>query len=447
MTKQHQHWGSRLTFIMAATGSAVGLGNIWKFPYMVGESGGAAFVLVYLLCIAAIGMPVLVAEWMLGRRGQKNPIDTMRGLARDNGRSPAWTLLGISAVLVGAVILSFYSVIGGWSLYYTVQAGAGRFAGQDADAIAGLFNQMLASPSLLLLAHTVFMLATVAIVARGLKGGIEASVRLLMPTLAALIVILLGYAATTGHFGAALSYMFAFNFNSISGDVVLAAMGQAFFTLSVGAGVMIAYGSYLGKDTNLLATARTVILFDTVFALAAGMIIFPIVFANGLETSEGPGLIFITLPLAFADMFGGTVIGLLFFVLLSFAALTSSISLLEPVAEFLTERSKMGRPRATIAAGVVIWALGIAALLSFNVWSAPLPGVGLTVFDLLDKVTSQYMLPLNGLFAVIFVGWVLNRQSVLDELGLSGTTALLWSVLSRLIAPLGVAVVFVAGLL
>ncbi|MFC3612828.1 sodium-dependent transporter [Lutimaribacter marinistellae] len=445
MTTQHQHWGSRLTFILAATGSAVGLGNIWKFPYMVGESGGAAFVLVYLLCIAAIGMPVLIAEWLLGRRGQKNAIDTMRDLAKENGRSSAWTLLGVSSVLVGAVILSFYSVIGGWSLYYTVQAGAGQFAEQDAAGISDLFEQMLASPATLLLAHTVFMAATVAIVARGLKGGIEASVRLLMPTLAGLILVLLAYAVSTGHFGEAFSYMFSFDLREISGGTVLAAMGQAFFTLSVGAGVMIAYGSYLGHETNLLSTARTVILFDTGFALAAGLIIFPIVFANGLETSEGPGLIFVTLPLAFAEMIGGTVIGLLFFLLLSFAALTSSISLLEPVVEFLSERSSLGRAVSTAVAGAVIWALGIAALLSFNVWSAPLPVIGMNVFDSLDVITSQYMLPLNGLFAALFVGWALKWQGVQDELGLSGGGAALWSILARLVAPVGVAVVFVAG--
>ncbi|HBS50338.1 MAG TPA: sodium-dependent transporter [Rhodobacteraceae bacterium] len=446
MTAQHAQWGSRLTFILAATGSAVGLGNIWKFPYMVGESGGAGFVLVYLVCIALIGMPVLVAEWLLGRRGGRNPIDTMAKLARERGRSRAWALLGVSGVLVGAVILSFYSVIGGWSLYYTGQAAGAQFAGADAEGVSEIFDRMLASPGTLLVVHTLFMAASVAIVARGLKGGIEMAVRLLMPTLAVLILVLLIYAMFTGHFGAALHYMFALDLDSLTGGTVLAAMGQAFFTLSVGAGIMMAYGSYLGQETDLLSTARTVIAFDTVFALAAGLIIFPIVFANGLETSEGPGLIFVTLPLAFAEMSGGTVIGVLFFVLLSFAALTSSISLLEPAVEFLDERSRLGRVGATVLSGALIWVLGIAALLSFNLWSAPLPVVDLTVFDLLDVMTSQYMLPLNGFFAVLFVGWVLDREQVRRELGLEGVRATLWSLAARVIAPLGVGAVFVAGL-
>jgi len=446
MTSQHQQWGSRLTFILAATGSAVGLGNIWKFPYMVGESGGAAFVFVYLICIALIGLPMLVAEWLLGRRGQKNPVDTMRILARGNDRSPAWIVVGISAVLVGAVILSFYSVIGGWSLYYTLQAGAGRFAGVDVAGIELIFDTLLASPSTLTVAHTVFMVTSVAIVARGLKKGIETAVRVLMPALAILILILLSFAMTTGHFGEALRYMFAVDLGQIDGNTVLAAMGQAFFTLSVGAGVMIAYGSYLGPKINLLATARIVILLDTVFALVAGMLIFPIVFANGLEASEGPGLIFITLPVAFAQMTGGTAIGLLFFLLLSFAALTSAISLLEPAVEFLDERTRLGRAWATIVVGSLIWSLGNAALLSFNVWSDPLPIVGLGVFDFLDVLTSQYMLPLNGLLVVIFVGWMLDRHGALKELGLSGRAARVWGILMRVIAPLGVTAVFVAGL-
>ncbi len=444
MTTEHAHWASRLTFVLAAAGSAVGLGNIWKFPYMVGESGGAAFVLVYLACIVLIGMPVLVAEWLIGRRGQKNPVDTMRDLSAANGRSGAWVLLGASAVIVGAVILSFYSVVGGWSLYYTVEAGRGAFAGLEASGVEAVFNGMLASPLTLLLWHSVFMGATVAIVARGVTGGLEAAVRLLMPTLAVLIAALVVYGMTTGHFGEALSYMFAVDMTRIDGALVIAAMGQAFFTLSVGAGVMIAYGSYLDERTSLLSAARTVILLDTAIALAAGLVIFPIVFANGLETSAGPGLIFVTLPIAFAQMVGGTLVGLVFFLLLSFAALTSAISLLEPAVAFTEERSRLGRVGATLLIGGLCWALGIAALLSFNVWSAPLPVVNLGLFDALDGLTSKILLPLNGFFAVLFVGWFLDRKGVLAELGLSGLRAKLWLALAGVVAPLGVILVFLA---
>lgn len=414
---------------------------------MVGESGGAAFVFVYLVCILLVGMPVLVAEWLLGRRGQKNPIDTMADMARQHRRSPIWVLVGISAVTVGSVILSFYSVIGGWSLYYTVQAGAGRFAGASVTEVEGIFKAMLASPQILLIAHSAFMLASIAIVARGLKNGVEATVSLLMPALGLLMLGLLIYAMTTGHFGEGLRYMFALDFTRIDGTTILAAMGQAFFTLSVGAGIMMAYGSYLDRKTNLLSTARSVIFFDTVFALAAGLIIFPIVFANGLQTSEGPGLIFITLPVAFAEMTGGTIIGLMFFLLLSFAALTSAISLLEPAVEFLDERTRLSRAVATVICGTLIWALGIAALLSFNIWKGPLPVVNVNFFDLLDVLTSQYMLPLNGFFVVLFVGWILDLGGVLDELGLSGVMARIWTILLRFVAPVGVASVFIAGLI
>ena len=392
-------------------------------------------------------MPVLVAEWLIGRRGQKNPVDTMRDLSAANGRSGAWVLLGASAVVVGAVILSFYSVVGGWSLYYTIEAGTGAFAGLDAGGVEALFNGMLASPLTLLLWHSAFMGATIAIVARGVTGGLEAAVRFLMPALAVLIAALVLYGMTTGHFGETLSYMFAVDLGRIDGSLVIAAMGQAFFTLSVGAGVMMAYGAYLGKETSLLSAAWTVVILDTVIALAAGLVIFPIVFANGLETSAGPGLIFVTLPIAFAQMAFGSAVGLVFFLLLAFAALTSAISLLEPAVAFTEQRSRLGRVGSTLAIGGLCWALGIAALLSFNLWSAPLPFVGLGLFDALDGLTSKIMLPLNGFFAVLFVGWFLNRRGVLEELGLSGLRAKVWLALSCVVAPLGVIAVFLAEML
>ncbi|MDR5866518.1 sodium-dependent transporter [Halomonas koreensis] len=441
----HAQWSSRLTFILAATGSAVGLGNIWKFPYMVGDSGGAAFVLVYLLCIALVGLPILIAEWLVGRRGQKNPANSMADLAKASGRTKAWMLVGISGILGAFLILSFYSVIGGWSLYYTLGSVTGGFTGQDADGIGGLFSDMLGNPGLLLAGHSVFMLLVIGIVARGVTKGLEGAVRSLMPALGVLLVVLVGYGMTTGHFGEALSFMFNPDFGALDGGVVLAAMGQAFFTLSLGMGIMMAYGSYLGEDVNLLKTARTVIILDTAVALVAGLAIFPIVFANGLDLSSGPGLIFVTLPLAFGNMGGGVILGLFFFLLLTFAALTSAISLLEPVVEFVEERTPLSRVGATLVAGAATWALGIAALLAFNVWSDVLI-FGLNVFDLLDTVTSKFLLPLTGLMAVVFVAWFLDRDSVRQELGLGDTAATVWTIVSRFVAPIGVIAVFVSSL-
>lgn len=418
----HAQWSSRLTFILAATGSAVGLGNIWKFPYMVGDSGGAAFVLIYLLCIALVGLPILVAEWLIGRRGQNNPANAMADLAKSAGQPRIWMIVGISGILGAFLILSFYSVIGGWSLYYTLSSVTGAFSGQDADGIGELFNGMLGNPGLLLLGHSVFMLLVIGIVARGVTKGLEGAVRTLMPALGVLLLVLVGYGMTTGHFGEALGFMFNPDFGALDGGVVLAAMGQAFFTLSLGMGIMMAYGSYLGKEVNLLKTARTVIILDTVVALVAGLAIFPIVFANGLDLDSGPGLIFVTLPLAFGNMGGGVILGLLFFLLLTFAALTSAISLLEPVVEFVEERTPLSRIGSTLVAGAATWALGIAALLAFNVWSDVLI-LGFNVFDFLDTLTSKYLLPLTGLFAIIFVGWLLDREGVRQELQLGDTGA------------------------
>ncbi len=266
-----------------------------------------------------------------------------------------------------------------------------------------------------------------------------------MPALGVLLLVLVGYGMTTGHFGEALGFMFNPDFGALNGGVVLAAMGQAFFTLSLGMGIMMAYGSYLGKEVNLLKTARTVIILDTVVALVAGLAIFPIVFANGLDLDSGPGLIFVTLPLAFGNMGGGVILGLMFFLLLTFAALTSAISLLEPVVEFVEERTPLSRVGSTLVAGVATWVLGVAALLAFNVWSDVLI-LGFNVFDFLDVLTSKYLLPLTGLMAIIFVAWVLDREGVRQELGLGDTGAKVWTLVSRFIAPLGVIVVFISSL-
>lgn len=444
-TKQHAHWSSRLTFILAATGSAVGLGNIWKFPYMVGDSGGGAFVLIYLLCIALVGLPILVAEWLVGRRGQKNPANAMADLAQAAGASRSWMIVGISGILGAFLILSFYSVIGGWSLYYTLSSVTGAFSGQDADGIGALFSGMLGNPGLLLAGHSVFMLLVIGIVARGVTKGLESAVRSLMPALGVLLVVLVGYGMTTGHFGQTLDFMFNPDFSKVDGGVVLAAMGQAFFTLSLGMGIMMAYGSYLNEEINLLKTARTVIILDTVVALVSGLAIFPIVFANGLDLSSGPGLIFVTLPLAFGNMGGGVILGLIFFLLLTFAALTSAISLLEPTVEFVEERTPLSRFASTLVAGVGTWALGIAALLAFNVWDGVLI-FGLNIFDLLDTVTSKFMLPLTGLMAIVFVAWVLDKEQVREELGLDAYDFSAWNVLVKFVAPLGVIAVFVSSL-
>ncbi|MCX8650443.1 sodium-dependent transporter [Gilliamella sp. B2776] len=446
MKKSHSQWSSRMGFMLAAAGSAVGLGNIWKFPYMAGEMGGSAFVLTYLLFMFLIGLPILVLEWLIGRRGQKNPIHTMEDVAISEGRSKSWKWVGIIGVLGSFLILSFYSVIGGWATDYIVLAAHGAFKGANGEITGQLFSDFLGNVNSLLIWHTVFMFATAFIVALGVGAGLERGCKVMMPGLGILLLVLVGYAAYVSgpYFGQAFKFLFTPNWSAISGTAVLAALGHAFFSLSLGMGIMMAYGSYLGKDVNLLSTARTVVILDVIVAMLSGMAIFPLVFANGLQPGEGPGLIFVTLPIAFGNMAGGTILGILFFIFLTFAALTSSISLLEPTVELLEEKTHMGRKTATVVSSIIIWALGIACILSFNEWS----GVKLfdkNIFDLLDYLTSKIMLPVTGLGTVVFGAWMMNQKRIREELNLNEFWFSVWTLVSRFIVPVAVILILIYG--
>ncbi|PIT19841.1 transporter [Snodgrassella communis] len=444
--KSHSQWSSRMGFMLAAAGSAVGLGNIWKFPYMAGQMGGSAFVLTYLICMFVIGLPILVAEWLIGRRGQKNPIHTMEDVAAAEGRSKSWRWVGIIGVLGSFLILSFYSVIGGWATDYIFLAGNGTFTGLHGNGTSEVFQQFLGSVNHLLTWHTVFMLATGLIVAMGVGAGLERSCKIMMPGLGILLIGLVIYAGVVSgpSFGKAFAFLFTPNWSAITGKAVLAALGHAFFSLSLGMGIMMAYGSYLGKDVNLISTARTVVILDVIVAMLSGMAIFPLVFANGLQPAEGPGLIFVTLPIAFGNMAGGTIIGVLFFIFLTFAALTSSISLLEPTVELLEEKTHLGRKSATLVSSVVIWALGIACLLSFNAWQ-DVTIFGKNIFDFLDYVTSKLMLPLTGLGTIIFAGWMMQQETIRQELNLSPVIFAGWKFLCRIVIPVAVVAILVYG--
>ncbi len=446
-------WSSRLAFILAATGSAVGLGNIWKFPYVTGENGGGAFVLVYLLCIAIIGIPIMMAEVMIGRRGGHSPVNSIKAIAQRDGLNPAWKLVGAVGILAGFLILSFYSVIGGWAISYVGTTASGQLSGQTADAVGAIFSGLLSNPGTLLLWHTVFMALVMLVVAKGVRSGLERAVSILMPALFVLLLIVVGYAMTTGHFGQAAAFLFQPDFSKLTTSGVLVALGHAFFTLSLGMAVMMAYGSYLPKKISIAKTSITVPVIDTGVALLAGLAIFPIVFANGLEPGAGPGLIFQTLPLAFGQMPMGSLFGTLFFVLLIFAAWTSGISLLEPIVEWLEEQKGMNRTVSTLAAGVVCWALGIASILSLNLWAdfAPLGFIpmleGKTIFDLLDFFTANILLPLGGLLVALMAGWVMSKPAMEKELALSPGTFNLWFVTVRFITPIAVGVVFIYNLM
>lgn len=439
----HGQWSSRWIFILAATGSAVGLGNIWKFPYITGENGGGAFVLVYLVCIALVGVPIMVAEIMLGRRGRQSPLNTMKTLAQEAGKSAHWRWAGAMGIASGFLILSFYSVIAGWAVFYVFRAASGAFTGASADDISALFGDLLADPLALLGWHTLFILMTVGVVARGVKSGLEQAVRYLMPGLFILLVVLVGYAMSTGAFDRGIEFLFAVDFSKLKAESVLTAMGHAFFTLSLGMGAIMIYGSYLPQNASIGASAITIALADTAVALLAGMAIFPIVFANGLEPGSGPGLVFQTLPLAFGQMPGGVIFGTLFFVLLVIAAWSSSISIVEPVVAWLVENHGFSRVSACGISGGVSWLLGIGTILSFNYWADVKVFFGYTFFEAIDKLTANIMLPLGGLLIAIFAGWVIKRADVEEELAVKNATLFnIWYFTTRYITPALVVVVF-----
>ena len=444
---RHGMWSSRWLFVLAAAGSAVGLGNIWKFPYIAGENGGGAFVLVYLACVLIVGVPIMMAEVMLGRAGRESPINAMRRLIEHAKASPYWVVIGWMGVIAGFLILSYYAVIAGWALYYTWRLFSGEFVGANAEFASGVFNEFLADPWQLLLWQTLFMILVVFIVRRGVTGGLEVAIRWFMPLLFVLLLVLLGYSFQSGAFDQGASFMFALNWSSLTPGAVLIAMGQAFFTLSLGMGAIMAYGAYVPRSASIGSTVFTIAALDTAVAIAAGLAIFPIVFANGLEPGQGPGLMFVTVPLAFGQLPAGAIFGGLFFVLVTFAAITSAISLLEPALAYLVEEYNAKRARVAVSLGVICWLIGIGSVLSFNLWADVHLLGERTFFDLVDHVTQNIMLPLAGLLIVLFAVYALPRTLVAEQLGITGGLGrTLWMLLAGVIAPLGVLLVFATTL-
>lgn len=437
----HGHWSTRMAFVLAVTGSAVGLGNIWKFPYIAGQNGGGAFVLVYLACVFLIGMPVMMSEILIGRRGRRNPVATMALVGEEEGKSRRWWLVGGMGVLAGILILSYYSVIAGWTLAYVWKSVTGTFAGASAESVGGAFNAFVSDWRRVGLAHTLFMMLTVFVVARGVERGLEQAVRFMVPALLILMLVLLGYAVTSGSFADGLAFMFTPDFGALSWDGVLAALGQAFFTLSIGMGAVMAYGAYLPQETSITGASAAVVTADTGIAMLAGLVIFPLVFANGLDPTDGPGLVFVTLPLAFGQMNAGTLFATIFFVLLSFAAWTSAIALMEPAVAWLVERYNRTRAQAAMIIGGLIWLLGFGTVLSFS-GLADFTFYKGNIFENIDHVTSNVMLPLGGVFITIFAAWVMCRNSSAEELGGAGTVYGIWRFLARYVAPIAILFVF-----
>ncbi|MBZ5486372.1 sodium-dependent transporter [Halomonas aquamarina] len=438
-------WLGRWGFVLAATGSAVGLGNIWKFPYITGEYGGGAFVLVYLACIFAVGVPVMMSEIAFGRRGRGSPIDAIRRVVNESSRSSAWSLIGWMAMLCGFLILSFYVVVAGWSFSYLWKMLTGGLAGTSVDDMAAVFGANNANPLNLGFWSTLVTLVTMVIVGKGVQEGIEKNVGWMMPGLVIMLLLLIVYGMFSGGFGDAVRFLFTFDAGSLSSEGMLAALGHAFFTLSLASGAILTYGSYLPKGASIARTSISVAVADTAVALMAGLAIFPVIFANGMNPGEGPGLIFMSLPLAFQAMPLGTLFGVLFFVMLSMAALTSSISMVEATVSWLCDNKGFSRRSAAWSTGIVLWLISTAAMLSFNV-GADWTLAGKTFFDWLDYITSRWMMPLGGLGTVVLAGFILKSATFRDELGLAPLPYALWLAMVRYVSPLGILVIFADAL-
>jgi len=445
-----EKWGSKIGFILAAAGSAIGLGNLWKFPYMTYTNDGGAFVLTYLMAILAIGVPIMIAEIIIGRRTQLSPVGAMKKLG---GKRWAW--LGWLGVSTGFIILSYYSVVAGWTLEYMVKSISGAFIDKSTDQVTQQFVAFVSDPFRQVFWHALFMGITMFLVIGGVRGGIERSARILMPILIIIILILVAVSLSTEGAGMAIKFLFRPNFSELSGAGFLEALGHAFFTLSLGMGAMITYGSYMHKKESIPNAALTVSLLDTAIAILACLIIFPIIMTFDLKPEKSAGILFTTLPVIFMQMPGGIYFSILFFTLVAFAALTSAISLLEVVASYFIDEMHWNRKKSTLITGGSIFVFGTFSALSngavdwlsnFNLWGRPTTA---GFFNTFDYLASNYLLPIGGFFIAIFTGWVLSKSLKEDELTTGGKSFFrynVWDVLIKYIAPVAVGMIILAVL-
>ncbi len=442
-------FGSRFGALVAMAGSAVGLGNLWRFPYLVGENGGAAFIIVYILLGFLICLPIFISEFVVGRRSQKNAYAAFRDLSGGS----AWRWVGLFTIIVPLIVLSYYSVIGGWSVDYLLKSVTFSFTGGESQsAMATMFSDMVSSTWAPLLAHTGFLLATMLIVVVGIKDGIEKFSKVMMPLLFVIVIAIAIYSVTLPGAKAGLDYLFNPDFSKINGEAIAAALGQAFFSLSLGFGTIMTYASYVDKKENIMFQSTATAVSDLMFALIAGTAIMPAVFAFGINPQSGPGLVFETLPYVFGQMPAGGFIAILFFLALLVAALTSSISMLEVAVAYLVEEKNLSRIGACVVLFVICWVVGAVCSLSFG----PLSHVeiaGGNIFDFFDDLSSNILMTLGSLLTVLFVGWRLKKTDVYDEFTNGGTISrnakifgVLW-ILIRYVCPLAIIAIFISGLL
>ena len=442
-------FGSRFGALVAMAGSAVGLGNLWRFPYLVGENGGAAFIIVYLIMIVLLCLPIFVSEFVIGRRSQKNAFSAFRDLSGGS----AWKYVGLMTVIVPLIVTSYYSVVGGWSIEYLFKSLTFSFSGGESqDQINTMFSSFVSSPWMPLIAHTLFLGLTVVIVGAGIKGGIEKFSKVMMPLLFVIVLGIAIYSMTLPGASKGLSYIFNPDFSKIDAKACGAALGQAFFSLSLGFGTIMTYASYVSKKENIMFQSAATAVSDLAFALIASMAIMPAVFAFGLNPESGPGLVFETIPYVFAQMPAGGIIAILFFIALLVAALTSSISMVEVGVAYLVEEKNISRTWACVIIFILCWILGALCSLSFG----PLSNVeifGKSIFDFLDNLSSNVLMTLGSLLTVLFVGWRLKKTDIYEEFTNGGalrTNAKIFGVLwflIRYVCPIAIVCVFVSSMI
>ena len=442
-------FGSRLGVLLAMAGSAVGLGNLWRFPYLVGENGGAAFIIIYLVCVCLICLPIFISEFVIGRRSQKNAYAAFRDLSGGS----AWRWAGLMTVIVPIIVASYYCVIGGWAFEYLWKSCTFSFTGAASqEAVSTMFSDFVSSSWGPVIGQTLFLLVTTLIVIIGIKDGIERFSKLMMPMLFIIVIAIAVYSSTLPGSGAGFEYLFRPDFSKVDGGSFASALGQAFFSLSLGFGTIMTYASYVDKKDNIMFQSSSTAIADTLFALIAGMAIMPAVFAFGIDPQSGPGLVFETLPYVFGKMPGGGIVAILFFLALIVAALTSSISMIEVGVAYLIEEKKLKRTTACIVLFLICWVLGIFCALSFG----PLAEVklaGRSIFDFYDNLSSNILMTLGSLLTVLFVGWRLKKTDIYEEFTNGGTLSanvkifgVLWFLI-RYVAPIAVIVIFISGLL
>lgn len=438
-------WSNRSVFILALMGSSIGLGNIWRFPYLVSEQGGGTFVLVYLACVLLLGVPMMIAEALIGRQTRLNPASAMQRLSEESGASRRWLWVGGLSIVTSVLVFSFYAVVAAWIFYYVFALISGQLIDVGLDQATSFFGQILMVTDGLIISHTLFMLVIMLILAAGVRRGLDRAIRYLMPLMLLLLLILLIYATQTGYFAQAYFHLFSLQSAPVSGSMVMAAIGHVFFTFSLGMGVVMTYGSYLSRKESIGQTVACVGVMDTLLAVLVGLVVFPILMSAHMEPDSGPGLLFITMPVALGQMHAGQALTVLFFLFVGVAAVTSAISLMEPMTAWCEQRWNLTRVISAVLSVSFAWVLSLIVLLSFSHF-ANITLFNMNLFEQVSTLTTYVLLPVVGLCVMIFVGWVLTRRTTQDALSMRLVFYYIWRFCLCFLVPIAVSIIFVVNL-